>query len=109
MVQMILYGLQKIFYFTEQQKRFCFSLYYNAANSQIFVNSVEIYKFKVKDSQVKTALSCLGNVSKDFSVDNMKKTRLYGYIDDFPVTYDSIGDILDIHRYLMKNHNIKQC
>ena len=39
----------------------------------------------------------------------MKKTRLYGYIDDFPVAYDSIGDILDIHRYLMKNHNIKQC
>ena len=109
MVQMILYGLQNIFYFTEQQKRFCLSLYYNAANSQIFVNSVEIYKFKVKDSQVKTALLCLGNVSKDFSVDNMKKTRLYGYIDDFPVAYDSIGDILDIHRYLMKNHNIKQC
>ena len=40
----------------------------------------------------------------------MKKTRLHGYIYDFPVAYDSIGDdILDIHRYLMKNHNIKQC
>ena len=53
---------------------------------------------------------CLGNVSKDFSVDNMKKTGLYAYVFFFffSVYYDNIdvNDILDIFKYLMvKNHN----
>ena len=39
-----------------------------------------------------------------FSVGNMKKTGLYGYVYNFSVYYDSIDvdDILDIHNYLMK-------
>ena len=43
---------------------------------------------------------------KDFSVDNMKKTGLNGYIYDFSVNYDAIAidDILDIHKYW---HSIK--
>ena len=32
----------------------------------------------------------MGNVSKDFSIDNMKKTGLYAYVYDFSVDYDSI-------------------
>ena len=45
---------------------------------------------------------------KDFSVDNMKKTGLNGYIYDFSVDYDAIlvDDILDIHKYLMKKNDI---
>ena len=43
-------------------------------NSYIFVNGVEIYKSKIKDSDINAAPLCLGNVSKDFSVNNMKKT-----------------------------------
>ena len=35
--------------FTENNKKFCLSLHYNGANSYLFVNSIEIYKFKVKD------------------------------------------------------------
>ena len=35
-------------YFTEQQKKFCLSLHYNGVNSYLFVNGVEIYKFKAK-------------------------------------------------------------
>ena len=52
---------------------------------------------------------CLGNNSKDFSVDNMKKTGLNGYAYDFTVNYDTIAvdDILDIHKYLMEKSNIK--
>ena len=38
--------------FTEQQKKFCLSLHYNGVNSYIFVNGVEIYKFKAKDSEI---------------------------------------------------------
>ena len=60
--------------FTESKKKFSLSLHYNGANSYLFVNGVEIHKFKTKDSETATSL-CLGNISKDFSVDNMKKTE----------------------------------
>ena len=51
---------------------------------------------------------CLGNISKDWSVDNMKDTGLNGYVYDFSVDYDAIAvdDILDIHKYLMKKNNM---
>ena len=42
-------------------------------NSYIFINKVEIYNFKAKDSEVNAAASCLGNASKGFSADYMKK------------------------------------
>ena len=50
----------------------------------------------------------LGNISKDWSVDNMKKTGLNGYVYDFLVDYDAIAvdDILDICKYLMKKSNM---
>ena len=38
--------------FTEQQKKFCLSLHYNGVISYIFVNDVEIYQFKAKDSEI---------------------------------------------------------
>ena len=49
-----------------------------------------------------------GNISEDFSIDNMIKTGLYGYIYDFSVDYRDIevDDILDIHKYLMEKNNI---
>ena len=43
-----------------------------------FVNGVEIYKFKANYSKIDTVPLCLGNISKDFSVDNMKKTGING-------------------------------
>ena len=45
----------------------------------------------------------LGNISKDWSVDNMKKTRFNGYVYDFRIDCDAIDvdDILDIHKYSM--------
>ena len=58
--------------FTEQQKKFCLSLHYNGMNSYIFVNSVEICKFKAINPEINAAVLCLGNVWKHFSVDNMK-------------------------------------
>ena len=50
-------------------------------NSYLFVNGIE-------------------NISKDWSLDNMKRTGLTGYIDDFRVDYDAIAvdDIKDIHK-----------
>ena len=48
--------------FTEKNKKFCLSLHYNEANSYLFVNGTEIYKFKAKDSEIGTTPLCLGNI-----------------------------------------------
>ena len=74
----------------------------------MFVNGTEIYKFKVKDSEIVASQLCLGNISKDWSTDNIKKTGFSGYVYDFSVRYDAtdVDDILNIHKYLMKKNDI---
>ena len=64
-------------------------MHYNGSNSYIFINGIAIHKFKAKH--------------------NTKKTGLYVYVYDFSVEHDVIAfdDILDIHKYLMKKHNIR--
>ena len=51
---------------------------------------------------------CLGNISKDLLIDNMRKTGFNDYVYDFSVDYDAtdVDDIKDIHKYLMKKNNI---
>ena len=39
----------------------------------VIVNGTEIIKFKAKDFGIVTTPLFLGNISKDFSVDNVKK------------------------------------
>ena len=69
--------------------------YYNGVNSYIFINNDEIRKFKAKDSEINVAPLWLVKVSKDLLVENMKKTRLYGYVYEFRIDYViSIDDIL---------------
>ena len=68
--------------FTVTKKKFCLILHYNGANSYLFVNSDEIYKFKAKDSAIVAIPLCLGNLSKDWSIDNMKKDGFNGYVYD---------------------------
>ena len=89
-------------------KKFCLSLHYNGANSYLFVYGTEIHKLKAKDSKIVVSPLCLGNISKDFSVDNMKETELNGYVYDFSADYDAIAldDVLDIHKYLMEKNGI---
>ena len=50
-----------------------------------------------------------GKHFKGFSVDSMKNTGLNEYVFDLSVNYDAVAvdDILDIHKYLMKKHDIK--
>ena len=93
---------------TVTKTKFCLSLHYNEANSYLFVNGTEIYKFKAKNSEIVASPLCLENISKDWSIDNMKKTWLNGYVYDFSVDYDAIAvdDILDIYKYLMRKNNI---
>ena len=58
---------------------------------------------------MKQNILCLGNLSSDWSSANSTKTGLYGSVYDFVVDYspvNSVGTIYDIHRYLMKKHDI---
>ena len=83
-------------------------MHYNGANSYLFVNGTEIYKFIAKDSEIVATALCLGNISKDWSVDNMKRTGFNVYVYDLSVDYNAtaVDDIKDIHNYLMKKNNI---
>ena len=55
-----------------------------------------VQKFKAKDSEIVASPLCPGNIYKDWSIDNMKKTGFNGY--DFSVDYDvtDVDDIKDI-------------
>ena len=94
--------------YTVTKKKFCSSLHYNGANSYFLVNGTEICKFKGKDSKIVAIPLCLGNISKDWSIDNMKKTGFTGDVYDFSVHYEATNadDIKDILKYLMKKNNI---
>ena len=78
-------------------------MHYNGANNYLFVNGTETIKFKAKDSEIVAITLCLENISKEFFVDDMKKTGLYGYIYDFSVDCD---DIKYIYNDLMKKNNM---
>ena len=73
--------MQKKWYsinFTKTNTKFSLSLHYKGSNSYLFVTGKEIYKFKTKDSVIIAAPISLGNISRDFSINNMKKTGLNG-------------------------------
>ena len=73
--------------FTQSWKRFVLSLHYNGSNSFLFVNATKVYQFKAKNSEIKDYALCLGNISKDFTINNMKKkkkkTGLKGVVNVF--------------------------
>ena len=84
-------------------------MHYNGTNIYLFLKGTEIIKLKAKDSETVAYPLYLGNISKGFSVDNLKKPGLKGYFYFFSVDYDAnaVADILDIQKYLMKKHDIK--
>ena len=94
--------------FTAANKKFVLSLHYIGDDSYLLVNGKRELKFKAKDDQIVKEILCLGNISDDWTAANAQKTGLWGEIYDFAVDYISItiGDIYNIHRYLMKKHNI---
>ena len=49
---------------TVTKKKFCLSLHYNGANSYLFVNGTEIYKFKAKDSEIVAGPLCLVKIGE---------------------------------------------
>ena len=91
-------------------EKICLTLHYNKENSYLFVNGTKVIKFKWKNPETLPYPLCLGNITGDWSVDNMKKIGLNGHVNDFSLGYDAIAvdDILNIHRYLMKKNNMIQ-
>ena len=83
-------------------------MHYNGGNSCLFVNGTEIIKFKAKGSEIVASPLCLGNISKDWSTDNMEKTGLTGYAYDFSADYNAIttDDIKHIHNCLIIKNDI---
>ena len=68
----------------------------------------KIYQFKAKDLK-KQYPFCFGNISGDFSANNMNKTGLNGSLYKFYVDYRAFdtSNIIDTHKHLLQNHDIK--
>ena len=62
--------------FTQSGKRFALSLHYNGSNRFLFVNTKNVYQLKAKNSEIKDYALCLGKISKDFTINNLKKNRI---------------------------------
>ena len=94
--------------FSATEQKFVLSLHYNGDNSYLFVNGKQELKFKAKDEQIVKEKLCLSNISNDWMVSNAEKTGLYGEVYDFAVDYTaiSVGEIYNVHRYLMKKNGI---
>ena len=94
--------------FTAVNKTFVLSLHYNGDDSYLFVNGKRELKFKAKDDQIVREILCLGHTSDDWTAANAQKTGLWGKMCDFADDYTStkIGDIYNVHRYLIKKHKI---
>ena len=71
--------------FTEHEPKSSLSLHFNGSNRNLFVNGVKIYHFKATDSDLSAYPLSLGDISKGFSVSNMKETGQNGYVYDFSV------------------------
>ena len=61
--------------FTHSRKSFVLSLHCNGSSSFLFVNATKVYQFKAKNSEIKGYWLCIGNISKDFAVNNIKKKQ----------------------------------
>ena len=62
--------------FTQSRKRFVLSIHYNASNILLFVDTTKAYQFKAKHSEIRDYALFIGNILKDFMINNMKKTGL---------------------------------
>ena len=79
-------------------------LHYNGSNSFLFVNARKLYQLKAKNSVIKDYALCLGNISKIFTINNVKKPGFKRVVKFFSFDFNptDTNDILDIHEYLMK-------
>ena len=85
--------------------KFILSVHYNVDDSCLFVNNIQQYKFKAKDSETKARKLCLDGFSIDSSLSDFAAiSKIYHFSVDYQLA--STGKIQKIHKYLMKKHNI---
>ena len=86
--------------------RLVLSLHYNGKSRHIFAMGEKITDFTAKDSEINSDPICLGNISKNVTESDTKRTGLYGSVYHFSVDYkpNSVNDILKIHKYLMREY-----
>ena len=93
--------------FTQPNERFVFRLTNMEATAfytimkATFVNATKIYQIKVKISETKDYALCLGNISKDFTIEKSKKQDSNNFFS-FDFNPIDTNNILDINKYLMK-------
>ena len=80
---------------------------FSESENYLFLICVKNHYFKGTYFQLSTYLSFLGNILKDFTLENMIKLDCMNMCMVF-FDYDSIGadDILDIHKYLTKRKSV---
>ena len=71
-------------------KKIVLSLHYNGDNFYLFVNNVQQYKFKKKDSEIKANKLILGNITYNFPLTNMNHIGISASVYDFSGDYQSI-------------------
>ena len=90
--------------FKRQDINFCLGLHCNGSNNFLFVNATKICQFKAKDFEITKRPLCLGNISKDFTTNNMKKIGLNGYVYQFSFDHDitDTSNIIDIYIHILR-------
>ena len=86
------------------------SLHYKVDNRYLLVNGKEIFKFKSGNENFNFPTQfCLESISNGFSATESREVFLNRNVYEFSVDYNSIdkSDIMNIHKYLMSNNNIK--
>ena len=84
-------------------------MHYNSDNSYLFVNGIEIYKFKASNKNINFPTQfCVGSIFNGFSALEFREVSLNGNVYDFSTDYNSVdkSNILNIHKYLMIKNNI---
>ena len=86
-------------------QKFILSVHYNGDDSYLFVNNIQQYKFKAKDSEIKTRKLCLGGVSTDSSLSDFTAiSKIYYFSVDYQLA--TTDKIQKLPKYLLKKHNI---
>ena len=94
--------------FSMSGRKFCLSLHYNGSNSFFYLLKLQKYiNSKQKNSEIKPYPLCLEKISKYFTANNMNKTELNGYANDFSVDYNIIDNHFQYSQIFDEKHNIK--
>ena len=62
-------------HFTQPRRWFTLRLHYNGNKRLLFVKATKMYQLKANNSWIRNYTLCLGNILKDFTINNIKKKQ----------------------------------